>query len=223
MNRGVIRDNVRLTTLLESTSVSTAELDALIDQVNYEIGAAAKWPFLQTSSTISTTVSGATYALPTDFWYGAKLIDVDNDVELELLSAEQAFKLYGDGLGSTTTTATEFWLWGTNIQLYPLPSAIDADRYKLYYYKTISVFANDAAVPQFDAAFHWLLVDGVKAKLWEREEYWEQAERSRINYERRLNDMIQYYINRFRSFPFVYGDGKHQRLTDANFTFLNGV
>lgn len=223
MNRGEIRDNIRLTTLLESTSISSTEIDTLIDQVNYEIGAASKWPFLQTSVDITTVATTATYALPADFWYGSMIIDADNDIPLEPLSAEQAYKLYGDGLGTTTTTATEFWLWGTNIQLYPVPSANDTDRYTLYYYKEISAFANDAASPEFDPAFHWLLVDGVKAKLWEREEYWEQAERSRMNYERRLNEMMIYYMNRFRTFPFVYGDGKHQRLTDANMTFLNGV
>lgn len=208
-------------TLLESQSISDTEINDMINAVMNEIGVAARWPFLQTSTTISTTAATQTYALPADFNYGSHVTDADNDSPLEVLSADQGWHLYGDGTGTTATTATSFWLWGTNIYLYPVPSAIDANRYTLWYYKTVTELATDGASPEWDAGFHWMVVDGVKAKLWEREEYFEQAERSRLNYTRQLNMMIQFYINQFRQYPVIYGDGRRQRLTNANMPFLD--
>jgi hypothetical protein len=211
VDREDIRNNVRLTSVIEDTNVSDTEINLLIDQALHEISVASEWPFLFESATITTVDGTQNYALPGTYLYGYSLVDDDNDRNVPYIAPATFFATRGKDTGNESGTATAFTIQEGNIWLTPIPSAADTDRYILYFYKEITVLASDSAIPEFHEGFHWMIVEYVKWKLYDREEYYDQAERSFIVFSRYLGAMMQWYNAQFRGYPMLWGDGLPRR------------
>ena len=224
MDRSDIREQVRMVLPPEVTDVSDTMINTLINQALKECSVASKWPFLHSSTTISTVAAQQNYALPADFLYGLKIVDDDKDTELEYIAPAQWLEWYGNATQeSTATTATRFTIYNDEILLGPTPSAIDADRYTLYYYREITELALDTDVPEFLDTFHWLVVEWVKAKLYEREGMVQEASRSFGMYADYIDRMRQWYTTPIKREPWVAGDGFRRRIGDPNLPILNYI
>ena len=91
----------------------------------------------------------------------------------------------------------------------------------MYYYKTITTLDQDTDVPEFHAAYHWALVEYCKWKLYEREEYYDEAERSMTIYMKYVEDMVAFYSRRTDIAPSVFGLGVRVRRGDPNLPWWN--
>lgn len=213
MDRTSIRSNVRLLTLVESTHVSDVELNTIIDQCMQEIAVASDWPFLYKTDDLSLVADTRTVALPADFQRAVALVDDDQDgATIPYLSPEVFYTRYGNDTGNESTAFRAWTIVGTNIVLSPVPTANDTDRLTLVYYREITALAADGSEPEFHAAFHWAVVEYTKAKVYEREEYYDEAERSWTMYLRYLDDMVAFYSRRHDVAPMIYGQGlRHKR------------
>lgn len=212
MTLAELRELIRLISVVEAQNVSDAQIDVMINQAIREIAVSRRWKWLEKAANISTIVDGQTIAVPTDFEYAIALVDDDSDTVLEYLSPASFFKLWGNDTGNKGTTAFVWTVYTDTatslpvIWLHPIPSAIDTNRYKLYYYKSITPLTSDSASPQFHSGFHWLIIEWVKWKLFEREEFWDQSEKSRQYFDKMLDQMEQWYSNRTSQHPFLVGE-----------------
>jgi hypothetical protein len=200
-----------LTGVVEDTNVSDNEIIILLNQGLREIAVAFEWPFLQDAASLDLTDSTRTIALPNDFLYGAVLMDNDKDTILPFIAPATFFSEVGDGGTRESTNPDFFTIWAGNIYLHPIPEATDSGRLNLYFYKDMTMLAATGDSPQFEAAFHWILVEYAKWKLYDREEYYDQSERAFITYSRYLADMVDWYKIQFRRYPMLWGDGAVSR------------
>lgn len=226
MDQETIRDQIRLSAPPEVTDVTDGMLNTLINQSLQEISIAEKWPFLQTSSTVSVTDGTQNYDLPADFLYAETLVDDDHDTRIAYLTPGQFFQWYGNSTTSgETTTADVFTVWQNDIYLHPIPSTDDTDRYTLYYYKTITALSGNSDEPEFLSPFHWLCVDWVKWHLYERGGLTEEADRQFQNYMNRLTEMRNWYRTVVKPEPYIAGDGFSRRWGqwDPNLPILNYI
>lgn len=210
MDREDIRDQIRLLAVVEDTNVTDAQLNTIINQGVEEVAGAFHWPWLEASTTISLVDSQQTYALSSeasDFNTAVALVDDDNDDTIEFIAPSKFFELVGNDTGNESGDPDYWTIWEDKIYLTPIPEANDTNRLTLYYYKNPTTMSADDDVPEWDNAFHWILVEYGKWKLWEREEYFEQAERSRQTFTQYLADMSAFYLARIKRAPFIYGDG----------------
>ena len=214
MNKQEIRSSVRSQTLIEDTNVTDGYIDTLIDLALSEIEVAFAWPFLETSVDITLEEGFGAVAVPSDYSYGAVIIDDDIDARLEYVSPSLFFTLFGNDTDETGTNPICFTIWNDEFLFHPIPSADDADRLTLYYYRTIIELETDGESPEFHKAFHWGIVEYCKWKLWDREEYFDQGERARIIYASYLNDMVSYYQDRIKRSPWTAGDGFNLGVTN---------
>ena len=206
--------------LTTTASVTDAEIILLIDTCMDEISTISFWPFLQKNTTVTAVANQQTYAVPNDFLYAVALVDDDNDNTVQPIAPHSFFAQFGNDTGNTSTFA-EFWMiWENKIYLSPIPSTNDTARWKLYYYGDIIPVRQDADVPEFHASFHQGIVEFVKWKLWEREEFFDQADRSFARYLTYLARMEDFYMSQIRRTPYIIGDGRRQRFGDPNIPFL---
>lgn len=225
MLRDAIRNQVRLMILLETGNVSDASINLLIDNETLKIGVAFDgWPFLsKIDTTLDYVDSTQTIALPSDFEHGIKLIDVDFETPLRRVSAEYGFEKLMDDDSKTTRPLT-FWIWNDNIYLHKIPSTNDTDRLDLYYYRTIALLSDDVTQPEWNKAFHEILVYGVLGTLYHREEYYDQAAQAVAMRDRMLGDMVRFYKSAWSDVPSLWGDGMRSHTqTDPNLALLDGV
>ena len=224
MQLSEIRDQIRMVLPPEVSDVTDTMLNTLVNQALKECSVAAKWPFLHESSTISTVANQQNYALPADFLYGLKLVDDDHDDELDYVAPAQFFEWYGNSTqASTADTASKYTVFNNEILLYPVPSTSDTDRYTLYYYRQIATLSQDSDEPEFLDAFHWLPVEWVKWKLYERESMSQESDRAFGQYAQLLERMRQWYTTPVKQEPWIAGDGVRRRLGDPNLPMLNYV
>jgi hypothetical protein len=224
MDRDAIVAQVRMQTLIESTNVTDAEIVLLIDSAMDEIGVADFWPFLEASATMSTVDATRTIALPADFEFAVALVDDDNDETVPYVAPSVMWHHYGNDTGNTGTSFNFWTIWENKLYLTPIPNGADTDRFTLYYYKTITALATGASVPEFHEAFHQVVVEYVKWKLWDREEYFDQSERAFITYARYLSQMQAWYARRAKRSPYVAGDGMFRPVQgDPNIPSLRNI
>lgn len=211
-----------MATLISDTSLITdAQINTIINQGMYEIATQAQWPWLEESATISLVDSTRTVALPSNYDYGAVLVDDDNDHGIDYMAPSLFFKITGNDTGNESATPSFWTLWDGVIYLHPIPSANDSNRLTLYYYKEVTTLAADGDSPAFHEAYHWALVEYGKWKLWDNQEYFDQAERAFITYSRYISDMMSFYATRTKGVPFVAGDGRARRKDYPNIPLLN--
>jgi len=223
MDRDAILAQVRMVTLIEDINVSDAEIVALIDSGMAEVGIADFWPFLEANSTVTTVADQQNYALPGDFEYAVSLVDDPNDQRVEYIAPAAFFSRFGNDTGNTSADPQYWTIWENEILISPIPSAAVTDKFTLYYYRAITALASGAAVPEFHAGFHQVLVEYCKWKLWDREEYFDQSERAFIQYARYLSDMRVWYATQVKRYPMIAGDGRLQSLGDPNIPWLRRI
>lgn len=216
-----LRDYIRLVTLIEDTNVTDAQVNRLINIGLHEVSTAFPWAWLETSTDLSLTEDVRWIDLPDNYDYGIVLVDDDFDEALDHISTKRFFEIVGNDTGNESANPRFWTIFDGKIYVHPIPNANDADRYTLYYYSEVSDLTLDSDEPEFHEGYHWILVEFCKWKLFDREEYFDQAERAFIAYSRYLNDMIAFYGSPIKKSPFLWGDGRHGRRGDPNIPSLN--
>lgn len=187
------------------------------------MAAGADWPWLEAQTNISLVADQKEYTLPADFNRHAALVDDDNDTTVPFVSPSVYFHQYGNDTDNTSTQP-QFWtIWEDQILITPIPEAADTNRLTLYYYKNPTTLLATTDSPEFDAAFHMLLPEYVKWKLYEREELIQAADRAFGLYSNYVINMDRFYKDRVTWPPFVYGDGRFFKLGDPNIPFLDRI
>lgn len=223
MDLDAIRAAARRQTNLTTADISDADLLTILNEGLREVATQHRWEWLFKSSTLTTVANTAEIALPADFMFmGMVQEDGTGNEPLQNISFSEYKYWYGDN-ASTSSTGTLFYIRyddGTGkIGIYPTPSANATDNYDIFYYRTPTELSAGTDVPEFDARFHSLLVDYAAYRLWEREEYFDEAERSFQKYARRLREMMQFYNTRYKERRFIYGDGTRNRRIDVRRRF----
>ncbi len=222
LDRDALLAQVRLQTLLETTNVSDAEIVTLLNQGIDEVSVVDYWPFLEASAKMAAVDSVRTIALPSGFSSAMALVDDDNDRTIPYIAPASMWQLVGNDTGNESTTFNFWTIWEDKVYLTPIPSANDTDRFTLYYYKDGTNMATGAATPDWYEGFHALLVEYVKWKVWNREEYFDQSNRAFIEYSRYLSAMADWYARKAKRMPGIAGDGMWRgRFGDPNVPLLN--
>lgn len=222
MDRDAILAQVRLQTLVESTNVTDAEIVLLINSGVDEVSLADYWPFLEASATMTAVDSTRTIALPADFEFALALVDDDNDFTVPYIAPSSLFADVGNDTGNEGTFFRYWTIWENKLYLTPIPEAGDTNRFTIYYYKTGTQLSAGSTKPDWHEAFHQILVEYVKWKLWDREEYFDQSERAFITFTRYLLQMQAWYARRAKRSPSIAGGGRTARtLNDINIPILN--
>lgn len=197
---------IRTQTLVETDDVSDAELLTFLNNGINELTVRFRWPFLEKSSTISAANGTQAYSLPADYSRLVAVVDNDNTTRLTRITPELAFEQWG-GDPPTGTDATWFFIWGEKLNLIPVPTAADTDRYTLYYLKTPTLLAADGDSPEFASQFHHILALYAAARVWESEEDLAKMARLDEAFGQQIEVMARYYLKRDEDFPIVWGDG----------------
>jgi hypothetical protein len=213
--------------MLETQNVTDAQINTLINQGLHEIEVFTDWRFLQDFDNLTVVAGTQTYSIGTlttnTFNRAIALVDDDIDATVDYIPPSEFFSRYGNDTGNTSTRARTWTVFQGNIYLHPIPSENDTARYRLYYFKTITELSGDSSVPEFHSGFHWMLVEYGKWKLWEREEYFDQAEKSRQYFNKMLEDMQHWYARVTREDPWIVGDGRFLKTyRDPNLPILDG-
>lgn len=220
MDRDEILNQIRIATLVQAGDVADADIVTIINQGVLEVGAYARWPFLEASTDISLVDSQQAYSVPADFEYALTLIDDDHDRRLEYIAAPTLFQRTGNDTGNESTQPRYWTVWEDSIRLNPIPSDNDTDRLTLYYYKSPTTLSSGSDVPEWNAAFHWLLVEYGKWRVWHREEYFDEAQNSAGMYFAQLRAMREFYARRSDNYPLIAGDGRMYGVNDPNIPSL---
>ena len=228
MDRAAIRSQVRLVTLLETQSVTDTQINTLINQGLHEVEVYTDWRFLKDHDDLDVVAGTQGYSLATltnsTFNRAIALVDDDIDRSVDYIPASEFYHRYGRDTGNSGARARIWTIDAGSILLHPTPSANDTARYRLHYYKTMTELSADGTSPEFHQGFHWLLVDFCKWKLWEREEYFDEARNAQQDFYRKLDEMEKWYARVTREDPWIYGDGRYLKTyRDPNLPILDGA
>lgn len=218
-NRLAIRNWVRAETLIESTMMSDADINAIIDQGMRDLSTRYPWPFLATTGsggTLNFVAAQQAYPLPTNLQkLGVVLLD-NTTTKLREISPHSAWAAYGDQ--PLTGTPSMFYVWGLNIHVLPVPVASTGGLI-LQYYRKITALTDDTHVPEFDDQFHLIVADYVCQNLWHREEDFSKARVYGDRYLAGVESMARYYLQRAEDQPFIMGDGLHSRTNPLSYFY----
>ncbi len=226
-----LQDFVREQTLLEVDDWSNAKLTVVINEGINEIATRFNWPFLSDSATFGAVDGQQAYAYAdvvdtagTGKNIGKIHVIVDTLYRRRLseISSEQAWAMYGGDMPDGDPT--HFFLWGDTINLVPVPTATEAARYKIYYFRRPALLSDPTDEPEWDPQFHYAAAYWACARAWEREEDFEKASIWRQQFDARVETMGAYYLNRAEDRPIVVGLGRggyQERY--ANTPWVNGV
>ena len=223
MDRDEILNQIRIATVIDSTAVSDANIVTIINNGMYEISLASEWPWLEASETLSAVADQQVYSLPTSFDFMVAIVDDDNDTTVPYMTPTEFFLRYGNDTGNSTTTPNFYTIWEDQIYFTPIPSTNDTDRFTCYYYQTVTLLTTGGTSPAFHQAFHPILVEYAKWKLWENQEYFDQSERAFVSFARYLQQMESWYGRRAKRDPYIAGDGDWRREGDPNLPWLRQV
>lgn len=228
-----IRDWVREETLVETGDWSNDKINAVINEGLRAVSVRFPWPFLATSAQLSVTAGTQEYTFDTisDFsGTGKKLfaieaiVDNDGRIKLNEIAAADAFTMYGGDMPDSPSS-DRFFTWGNSIYLIPTPDTNDTDRYTVYYYRSSAELSNETDEPEWDSRFHLILADYGIARVWEREEEISKSQAADERFDRGIERMAQFYLNRAQDYPAVYGGGKSGMYLDrterANMPWLS--
>ena len=215
MDRAALTAAVRRQTNLTTADVSDADVFAILNEGIQEISGLERWDFLYKRSTLTTVAATAEITLPADFQFMdfVQEIGKSNGPLLQISFQEYSYR-FGDD-ATSSATARYYYLRhddGTQkIGIYPTPSASTTDKFEIFYFKQPTELAATDDSPEWDATHHNILVDYAAYRLWEREEYFDEAERAFRRYTRRLGDMVRFYNKRDKVHRFVVGDGAYYK------------
>lgn len=228
-NLAAIRDYVREQALIEVDDWASDKLNTVINEGYLEVSQRFDWPWLESSNLFGVTADQQAYTLASIAAGGEEIatiqaiVDVDRRQRLTEIGSNEAFQRFGNDW-STSSRAYEFFIWANEINLIPVPDTTEANAYKIYYFKKPTVLASDAAVPEWDEQFHYVLAQWALARVWEREEDYEKGSIWQEKFEEQVERMARYYLDRAVNVPQVVGlRGSPRRGGRANNTpFLDG-
>lgn len=204
--RADIRSWIREQTLLEVDDVESSVVDDWINQGIRETAAIFDWPWLTTTSTITTIADQQAYNMPSDLGRIEVIIDTDSRRRLEEYTPAEMWDRYGGNFPSAEPS--KFFVWGDQIHLVPIPSSGETDALTIYYYGSPTLLNNDSDEPQFDPRFHLLLAEYGIWQAWKREEEYAKAEEAKGRFDAGIERMARHYLDRANDQPFVFGGGR---------------
>lgn len=221
MDRDALLAELRLILQVPTGEISDAEIVLLLNSGVDEVSIADFWPFLEASATMSTVDATRTIALPSDFEYALALVDDDNDDRVPYIAPAALFQEVGNDTGNSGTFFKYWTIWEGAVYLTPIPDGADTDRFTLYYYKSGTQLSAGTTTPDWHEAFHHILVEYVKWKVYERAEYYEPSAVAFATYNKYLADMKLWYARRAKRSPWIAGDGRRTSSRDLNIPLLN--
>lgn len=220
-DRAAIRDWVREQTLQEVDDLNDTKINNMLDQAVRDTSSRFHWPFLQTSTTITTVAATQTYAMPADHVHTFSITDQDRKVRLREVSKADIWQRYGSDFPDGQPRG--FFVWGDTIYMVPVPDTVIT--YDHYYYKQPTVMANDTDTPEWDSQFHLVIADFAIARIWEREEDFIKAESSMAAYLAGVDNMARRYLDEASDQPMILGERPERLsgLSAGNMPWLDGV
>lgn len=205
MDREELRQMIRATILPEISDVSDTYLNILINQCIHEVGLADEWKWLQAREEFTTVASQRDYPLPNDFSFGAFIVNAETNETVEPLGPETYFHMYGEGVNDSSREAVHFTTFDGELLIGPVPNA--ASDYVIYYYSRPTLLTQDTDEPEWESAFHWMIVDWVASKLYRREAMMDQSVLHISEYGASLEEMRRWYRRSFQESRPIFGDG----------------
>ena len=203
-----IRNWVRAETLVESTMMSDADINAIIDQAVRDVSTRFNWPFLAKTDTIAFVLNQQEYTLPTDFDRLVAVMVDGTTTKLTEVGPAEYWAAYGDSPPSGTPAY--FFLWANQIFVSPVPTA-STGGLVLRYFRAPTLMTDDAHVPEFASQFHMILAEYASLHLWHREEDFSKARVYEERYLDGVERMARYYLGRAIDAPLVMGGGMPRR------------
>ena len=200
-----IRQWVRAETLVESTMMADADVNAIIDQAVNDVSTRFNWPFLAATDTIDFVADQQAYTLPTDFHRLVAANVTGSTKRLVEVAPEEYWNAYGEE--PSEGDPNFFFLWGDEIFVSPVPT-VSTGGLTLRYYRTATPMTDDAHTPEWDAEFHMVLADYVCRHLWHREEDFSKARVYDERYLDGIERMARFYLARAVDSPLIVGGGK---------------
>lgn len=220
-NLSAIRDWVRQQTLIEEDDWSDGKINNVINQGLRLLTAKFDWPFMLSSATITAVSGTQTYALPSDHAKTHVIFRDGYRRRLREYTASDAWNLYGGDMPESSE-ADSYFIHKDDIYLVPVPTS-SGETYTHHYWTTPSIMANDTDSPPWAEQFHLVLADYAISKAWEREEDFTKAGEANLAWERGLEEMARYYLNRANRSPMVFGETPQRGYARTNMPWLDGV
>jgi hypothetical protein len=199
---------VRAETLVESTMMNDADVNAVIDQAVRDIGTRYPWPFLAKTDTIPFVAAQQAYTLPSDLIKIATILIDGTITRLREVAAHTAWEAEGDTPPSGTPQT--YFIWDNTLNVTPVPPASTGGLF-VYYYRRPTALTDDTHIPEWAEEFHLLIADFVCQHLWHREEDFSKARVYGERYTEGIERMARYYLQRAEDTPFIMGDGLRAR------------
>jgi hypothetical protein len=219
MNLGELRALVRKQTLASADAIDNATLNGFINDGMRAVASRFKWPFLETTATITTVADQAAYALPSDYRRTSVVIPVVSGRRLVRTTLEEE-TLRRNPI-PTAQIADRFYIYGDEILLAPIPDISDVD-YTHYYTKGITTLSSDADEPEFLSDFHIAPARYAMARVWEYEEDFPKVRDLDSRFDLDVEIMARYYLGRTEDTPAIFGESRRVSPAD-NMPFLSGL
>ena len=215
MDRGTLRQLVRDISRTETQDVADSVLDQYMQEGYNELMANRLWPwaFALTPETVQLVVDQNEYTL--DPKVKKVLAVIETEQRYPLTSVSQSD--WARTQESIDSTSRPVWYTFARKTLFLWPVPATTDTLDVYYYEHPDFGTpgspDDADEPEFDEAYHTILVDWSLSRLWEQEEDLEKADDYRGRFELKMNRMWQFYNTEMRDRPRVYGEAVYARPT----------
>lgn len=215
MLRSDLRTRVRELSSVGTSNVSDTTLNDLLNEGIRVVAKTWQWPFLHTEVNLSTTAAQEQYSLVTDLsvsdFSSIKYVyDQDEQRVLQPITYEQRVRWWA-GDPDTATKGEWFYMTETasHVGIMPIPSATESNAYKFVYSKAPTEMSADGNSPEWDEAYHQILVSYVLAQVYESQEFYTQAQTKIDQFSSGMAEMKRFYnSNRIPSMqPVVFNGG----------------
>jgi hypothetical protein len=185
-----------------------------------------RWPFLSKEVDFNTSTSTHEYRIGSGqvinvsdmMYFGSVYKKNSSDNPLDLVSFDNARLLYGDGTGisaGSPQAATLFTRAALNyLALFPRPTVVEAFVFQYYYIPADLSAGID--VPQWDYAFHHILVDWAAYRFYTTIQEQQNAREHLKLFQGGVSDLKAYYNKRAGSGPIIFGDGMQSNKVATN-------
>lgn len=205
---------VREQSLVSTAQFSDADLLLVLNEGERFISSLEKWPYLFESTEEDYTADTREYDLSadlsvTDLAFIDQIVDKNTHKRrMSPISFQEYLDEYGDDPRSGDPRF--YYLVGVDtLGLVPVPPTTTAGSsgFSLYYYKRPTVMASTSSSPEWETSLHDLLVDYGLYRIWEREEYFDEAAKAYGRFVEGVTLMKRFYNMRTVESPIIFGDG----------------
>jgi len=145
----------------DQSVITDDELTNMINNSHVELADERNWPFLETTSSASTTDSTQTTALPTNMKPGTLtnvniLLDGVN-YQPQYIPYNEFLKLdISDGLESTQSAITRYTIWDDDVFWWPIPESTGSSDVTFYHHKIPDVLSDINAQSDFPSVDYFI-------------------------------------------------------------------